>query len=194
LVCPPKLDTKTAYYFFRQKRVYTRFLAKPSSIHFAQKEQIMILPTLQAQFGTSFGFLQKNLQGFDSQNASNTPTQGGNSAAWLLSHIVAARQLPLVFSGAQPIWNQETMQRWGRSPAPLEGHETPDWNQLCSDLNKSQDVLMAHLATLEASDLERQTPAGTLGSTIAFLATHEAYHVGQVAMLRRALGMPGVMA
>jgi uncharacterized damage-inducible protein DinB len=154
----------------------------------------MILPTLQAQFGTSFGFLQQNLKGFDSQNATNTPAQGGNSAAWLLSHIVAARQMPLVFSGGQPIWNQESLQRWARSPAALEAHETTDWNQLCDDLNKTQEVLMAHLATLEASDLERQTPAGTLGSTLAFLATHEAYHVGQVAMLRRALGMPGVMS
>jgi uncharacterized damage-inducible protein DinB len=154
----------------------------------------MILPTLQAQFGTSFGFLQQNLQGFDNQNATDTPAQGGNSAAWLLSHIVGARQMPLVFSGGQPIWSQESLQRWGRSPAPLEAYEATDWNQLCSDLNKSQDALMAHLATLEASDFERQTPTGTLGSTLSFLATHEAYHVGQLAMLRRALGMPGVMS
>jgi uncharacterized damage-inducible protein DinB len=154
----------------------------------------MNIPTLQAQFGTSFGFLQQNLQGFDPKNATNTPTHGGNSAAWLLSHIVAARQMPLVFSGGQPVWTQEALQRWGRSPAALEAHETPDWNQLCTDLNKTQEVLVAHLATLQASDLEQQTPVGTLGSTLSFLATHEAYHVGQLAMLRRALGMSGVMS
>jgi uncharacterized damage-inducible protein DinB len=192
LVCQPKLDINQVIYFFRQKRVYTHFLNKPCITH--QKEHTMILPTLQAQFGTSFGFLQQNLQGFDPQNASNTPTHGGNSAAWLLSHIIAARQMPLVFSGGQPLWNQENLQRWARSPVALEAHETTDWNQLCSDLKKTQEALMAHLATLEASDLERQTPAGTLGSTLSFLATHEAYHVGQVAMLRRALGMPGVMS
>ena len=153
----------------------------------------MNIPTLQAQYGTSFGFLQKNLEGFDIQNSSLTPAAGGNSATWLLSHIVATRQTPVLFSGGQPIWNQERIQRWGRSPAPLEASESTDWNQLLTDLNKSQEHLMVCLENMNASDLEKPTPFGPLGKAIAFFATHEAYHVGQLAMLRRALGMPGMI-
>lgn len=137
--------------------------------------------------------LQKNLEGFNTQNATQTPAAGGNSATWLLSHIIATRQTPVLFSGGQPIWQQDQIQRWGRSPAPLETSENPDWNQLITDLHKSQESLMTHLATLETNDLEQPTPFGPLGKTIAFFATHEAYHVGQLAMLRRALGMPGMI-
>ena len=115
----------------------------------------MNIPTLQAQYGTSFGFLQKNLEGFDIQNSSLTPAAGGNSATWLLSHIVATRQTPVLFSGGQPIWNQERIQRWGRSPAPLEVSESTDWNQLLTDLNKSQEHLMVCLENMNASDLEK---------------------------------------
>ncbi len=153
----------------------------------------MIIPMLQAQFGTSFGFLQQNLLGFNSQTSVRAPTVGGNSAAWLLSHIVAARQMPLVLSGQQAIWNQESINRWARSPAPLGTDESTDWDQLHLDLDLTQDALTAALAKLKDSDLERSTPAGPLGNALAFLATHEAYHVGQLAMLRRALGMPGVL-
>jgi uncharacterized damage-inducible protein DinB len=153
----------------------------------------MLIQTLQTQYSTSFGMLRKNLEGFNSQNAIQTPEAGGNSATWLLSHIVATRQTPVLFSGGTPIWQQEQIQRWGKSPAPLEANENTNWDQLVTDLHKSQESLMAQLQTLQTSDLEKPTPFGPLSKAIPFFATHEAYHVGQLAMLRRALGMPGMM-
>jgi hypothetical protein len=143
--------------------------------------------TLQTQFGTSFNFLQKNLEGFEAQHQTQAPAAGGNSAAWLLS------QMPLVFGGQQPLWDQTALNRWARSPAKLEANEQIDWVQLHADLGKSQGQLMAFLGNLTESDLERPTPAGPLGGTLAFLATHEAYHVGQLAMLRRNFGLPGML-
>ena len=152
----------------------------------------MLIQSLQSQFGTSFGFLQQNLEGFDTALSLQTPG-GGNSAVWLLRHITAARQMPLVFGGQHPLWNQEVLGRWARSAAPLQAGEAGDWNGLRADLGQSQERLMDFLGGLKASDLGRETPAGPLGTVLAFLATHEAYHVGQLAMLRRALGMPGVL-
>jgi uncharacterized damage-inducible protein DinB len=148
---------------------------------------------IQAQFGTSFGFLQTNLTGFDASNSFQTPEQGGNSAAYLLSHLVAARQMPLAFSGQATLWNQQKLGRWARSAAPLAEDERPDWNALKADLEQSQGALMQFLSSLTPEALERPTPVGTLGKTLLFLATHEAYHVGQLAMLRRALGMEGML-
>ncbi|MDX2006127.1 MAG: DinB family protein [Meiothermus sp.] len=92
-----------------------------------------------------------------------------------------------------PLWDQGDLERWVQSPTPLQPGEAGDWNSLLADLGRSQEALMGLLTGLSADDLERQTPFGPLGSVLAFLATHEAYHVGQLAMLRRALGMPGVL-
>lgn len=177
--------------FFAKKSAYTLFW--PVNYPAPYKENLMLIQTLQSQFGTSFGFLRQNLEGFDAASSLLTPSSGGNSAVWLVRHITAARQMPLVFGGQHPLWSQEDLGRWARSAAPLQAGEAGDWNQLRTDLDQSQERLMGLLAGLKVSELERETPAGPLGSVVAFLATHEAYHVGQLAMLRRALGMPGML-
>jgi uncharacterized damage-inducible protein DinB len=66
----------------------------------------------------------------------------------------------------------------------------------------SRDVnakLYAALAALTEADLATPatrpvTPAvKTLGDQIAFLTMHDTYHVGQLAYVRKALGLPGVV-
>jgi uncharacterized damage-inducible protein DinB len=149
----------------------------------------MHIPTLQMQFGTTFGNLQKHLAAFDQDNALQAGANAGNSAAWLLSHIVSSRQVPLLITGAKPLWDGPRLQRWGRDAAPLAENESLDLEQLRSDLQASQDALMARLSSLTEDDLARATPMGTVGGVLAFLATHEAHHTGQLVALRRSLGL-----
>ena len=151
----------------------------------------MNIPTLTAQFGTSFGLLQANLQGFTASQASDAPAQGGNSLSWLLSHIIASRQGALLISGAAPLWDAERLQRWGQSAAALrDPTEAAPLEELQADLAATQEALMAHLPTLDQEALMQQTPYGEpVGGVLMFLATHEAYHVGQVGLLRRTLGL-----
>jgi uncharacterized damage-inducible protein DinB len=149
----------------------------------------MHIPTLQMQFGTTFGNLQKHLEAFDQHSILKSGPNPGNSAAWLLSHIIASRQVPLLITGAKPLWDAERLQRWGRDAAPLAEDETLNLEQLRSDLHASQDALMARLSSLTEDDLARPIPMGTVGSVLAFLATHEAHHTGQLVALRRSLGL-----
>jgi uncharacterized damage-inducible protein DinB len=59
--------------------------------------------------------------------------------------------------------------------------------------------LYAALAALTDADLAKPstrpfTPAvKTLADQIAFLTMHDTYHVGQLAYVRKALGLPGVV-
>jgi hypothetical protein len=59
--------------------------------------------------------------------------------------------------------------------------------------------LFTRLATLTDVDLSRpaQGPVPpavqTVGDQIAFIALHDAYHVGQLAYVRKALGYPAVV-
>jgi DinB superfamily len=149
----------------------------------------MHIPTLQMQFGTTFGNLQKHLEVFDQESAVKSGPNAGNSAAWLLAHIISSRQVPLLITGAKPLWDGDRLKRWGRDAAPLAGDETLDLEQLRSDLYASQEALMARLSSLTEDDLARTIPMGTVGSVLAFLSTHEAHHTGQLAALRRSLGL-----
>jgi uncharacterized damage-inducible protein DinB len=147
----------------------------------------MHLPTLQMQFGTTFGNLQKHLEAFDQHSALKSGPNAGNSAAWLLAHIISSRQVPLLITGAKPLWDGERLQRWGRDAAPLAANETLNLEQLRSELHASQEALMAQLSSLTEDDLTRPIPMGTVGSVLAFLSTHEAHHTGQLVALRRNL-------
>ena len=149
----------------------------------------MHIPTLQMQFGTTFGNLQKTLEAFNHHNALKSGANAGNSAAWLLAHIIASRQVPLLITGAKPLWDGPRLQRWGRDAAPLAENETLHLEQLRSDLQASQEGLMAQLSSLTEDDLAKPIPMGTVGSVLAFLSTHEAHHTGQLVALRRSLGL-----
>ena len=59
-------------------------------------------------------------------------------------------------------------------------------------------VLEARLAALTPEDLAGKTTQrfpiddATLAGTLAFLLHHEAYHLGQLGLLRRAAGLPAM--
>jgi uncharacterized damage-inducible protein DinB len=68
------------------------------------------------------------------------------------------------------------------------------------DFAATQDPLHAGLADLTDAAVAAPAPFGlagrkdeTVGSLLVGLAFHEAYHAGQVGMLRRLLGKPGAI-
>jgi DinB superfamily len=133
--------------------------------------------------------LESAHEAFDQHTVLQAGANAGNSAAWLLAHIISSRQVPLLITGAKPLWDGPRLQRWGRDATPLGDHETLDLDQLRSDLHASQQALMARLSSLTEDDLAKPTPMGTVGGVLAFLSTHEAHHTGQLVTLRRSLGL-----
>ena len=59
--------------------------------------------------------------------------------------------------------------------------------------------LFAKLAALTEADLAQEATGPlppsvkTMADRIAFMAMHDSYHVGQLAYVRKALGLPGVV-
>ena len=62
----------------------------------------------------------------------------------------------------------------------------------------AREAIDARLAVLTAAELDapapQRFPAGgpTLLGALAFLAQHDSYHVGQLALLRKAAGLPAM--
>jgi uncharacterized damage-inducible protein DinB len=68
-----------------------------------------------------------------------------------------------------------------------------------AEITEAWDAVSAHLLTaleeLTEDDLKREATRrlpgsdGTVGSVLPFLAQHDSYHIGQMAILRRQLGL-----
>ncbi len=146
----------------------------------------MNIPTLKMQYGTTYGNIQKALEKFNTSTAQIEFADGG-SANWLIAHMIASRQTPILLSGGKTIWETPKLQRWGRNAVALSKDETLDFEQLKTDLTTSQEALMTYLSSLNEADLAKETPLGTVGGMLAFLLIHEAQHVGQLLSLPRLL-------
>jgi uncharacterized damage-inducible protein DinB len=121
---------------------------------------------------------------------------GGNSALWLLAHITTCKLGLLRALGeardGQP-WEAGVVR--GGSPDA----ELPDAQILLPCWQAANETLVARLDTLSEEQAARPSPrsmpdgGATLGAMARFLHFHEAYHLGQLGMLRRQRGKSGVI-
>ncbi len=115
--------------------------------------------------------------------------KGAPHTAWqLLEHIRIAQWDILEFSRdrkhVSPKWPEGY---WPKTAAPPS---TAAWNRSISEVRKSRTA-MEKLIASEKSDLFTPIPHGT-GQTLLrealLIADHNAYHIGQLVLLRRLLG------
>lgn len=139
--------------------------------------------------------LQRNLAGLTHEESLRAPEPAGNSINWVLGHILDSRNAVLKMVGAEPVWNQESAQRYKRGSAPLGEGDTPErFEVLWEEMGRASDRMLAALAALPADKLAEVGEDGrTFAQRLAFLGFHEAYHAGQVGLLRRLLGHPGAI-
>lgn len=135
------------------------------------------------------------VDGLSDDEARQAVVPGTNHVAFLVAHLVESRHFLAAEVGA-PL------------PSPLapylEGRRgVADVDELppLATLVAAWEAVSAHLAvqverldTAQLAQPGRRFPGsdGTLLGALAFLAQHDAYHVGQLALLRRQLGHPAM--
>ena len=103
-------------------------------------------------------------------------------------------------------WTRETTRRLkgGRHDVPLDGDwprvtgaDAASWARVVAELRRAHDELSRTLAELEDSELDRQVGDAqvdahgqpiTLRRTVIGLLQHDAYHAGQIALLKKLRG------
>jgi uncharacterized damage-inducible protein DinB len=154
------------------------------------------LAPLAAIFDLDTDLLLNCLDGLSDAEGRERLPGGGNSITFLAAHLTDSRHLLAARIG-RPLHNPMTR--------CLEGarrfEEVRTWPAL-DEVRSAWRAIGAHLqtslASLTADDLRRphshRFPIGdtTQLGMIAFLAQHDAYHIGQVAFLRRQLGRPAM--
>jgi uncharacterized damage-inducible protein DinB len=148
---------------------------------------------LAAILRTNTELLLNCLDGLDDARARQRVTPSSNSIAFLVAHMVQCRHAVAAALGA-PL--PDPMGRYLDAPRSLD-----DIAVLPSltELRDAWERISAHLAVeVERADTPRlRSPGrrvpggdGTVLGEVAYLVQHDAYHLGQVSLLRRQVGLP----
>lgn len=154
------------------------------------------LPKLGQRFLFHRRFLDTLVEGFTPEDWAARPgPEGGNTAHWILGHLVLSRRyLARKLGGDVPKDDWEDTFHMGSRPDATESYPEPP--ALLADFAARGREIAAALEELSpkqaAAEWGSSFPDGgqTVGEGAWFLHFHEVYHLGQLGLLRRLLGKP----
>ena len=154
----------------------------------------MVAPLLLSAIGFDTRALHLNLDGLTHEDSLLQPPSG-NCINWLLGHILRHRNLMLEALDAPRVWSEEAQKRYDRGSDPIRGEESGvvRLEVLREELDRSADHLRAALAEIGEEALQAPRGTSTVAQWLLFLALHEAYHVGQIGLMRRLAGREGAI-
>jgi len=150
---------------------------------------------LAAVLRLNTGLFLNCIERLDDTTARHRVTERTNSIAFLAAHLVETRHYTagvLAAPLSSPLPHTVARARSLDESGPL-----PELTELVA----AWEAVSAHLAVrverLDTPFLARPAGAypgsdGTVLGAFAFLAQHESYHIGQMALLRRQLGLPAM--
>ena len=156
----------------------------------------MDIETLVAHHELGAKVFAANFDGLTHDDSLVHPKGGGNCVNWVLGHLVKARNDALGLLGADPLYPPNDFDRYATGKPPLtDPGEALPFPMLQESFTSLQQPLVAALRAVSSETLARPVPDSptgnpneTVSSFIVAIAFHEAYHLGQVGLLRRTLG------
>lgn len=157
--------------------------------------------TLSLQLRYTTHVFNANLAGLSDDDALRQPEPGGNCLNWVAGHVVGTRGAMLDLLGQERPFPAARYERYRRGSAPVTGAaEALPLAAMAADFAATAVPLRAGLATMTLERLAGRAPFSpggrddeTVGSLLAGLVFHEAYHIGQLGTLRRLCGAAGAL-
>jgi uncharacterized damage-inducible protein DinB len=135
-----------------------------------------------------------NLEGISHKDSLIQPEPGGNCINWVLGHIVSYRNQALKLLGDAPLRSNEEMSAYARGSEPIsDDARARPLEEILADFDRSQERLTERLGRMSEQELAAPAKRGTIWQTFAFMHFHEAYHAGQIGLLRRLIGKEGAI-
>jgi uncharacterized damage-inducible protein DinB len=162
----------------------------------------MLARALVNQLSVIHFTVHKNLAGITHEESLVAPLGGGNCINWVLGHVVYSRSGIARALGQQPLVARERTAIYERGAAALDARsDAVPLEELVQLYDAYQADLVPSLAGSDEATLAREVPGlfkrdvlEPLGVFLSSLVFHEAYHVGQLGLIRRAIGKPGAIA
>lgn len=136
------------------------------------------------------------LAGLSDEASRRRPTPTTNHAAWIAAHVADSRFFLLKVLGAE---QPSPMEPYIGSATRLDDvQEWPTMAETQAAWTHAGHALRERLATMTGAELDAACDPPFLGpgvsrlSGLSFLAQHEAYHIGQLSLLRTWVGLPAM--
>ena len=135
------------------------------------------------------GIFEKTIADLAPEDWGACPCEASNSILWIAGHIVWARSRALATLGSQ--WSRPWLPLFARGSKQAEASLYPSPEEVVEAWRDVRSTLDAALESAAPEALSASGPDkapsfdGKVSGFLGFLATHESYHVGQVAYLRR---------
>ena len=153
---------------------------------------------LAFQFGIGAFVLDRNLLEVTHEESLRAPKPGGNTLNWMVGHVVRTRNQALGLLGAKPPFEDRDFSPYGADPFDPEralplSELKRRFDALGPALTNALDKTTAEQLAAPAPFSPTSNPNETVGTLLASIAFHEAYHLGQTGLARRLLGKPGAL-
>ncbi|MBI9043591.1 MAG: DinB family protein [Anaerolineaceae bacterium] len=118
----------------------------------------------------------------------------GNCMNWVLGHLINSRDIVFSFLDVPTILNEKEKQlyQYGSTPITSASQEAMTLDSLMESLGRSQEVLEEAINSLKDEEFDRKVNWDerelSLFQFIQFFHWHEAYHTGQLELLRQLAG------
>lgn len=157
---------------------------------------------LRHSFRTTQQVLRMNVDGVSQAESLVEPQPAGNCLNWIVGHVLCVYNDVLPLVGQQPVMDKEALRRYGRGTPPLRNaNEALPLHEMLTKCDEAVNRFEAGLGSLTHERLDlpapfspTQNPNETVRSLLATVAFHQAYHVGQMGVLRRIIGKAGAIA
>ena len=153
---------------------------------------------LAYQFGIGAFVLERNLADVTNEESLQPPQPGGNTMNWIVGHVVRTRNRALQLLGEAPRFKDADFGAYGPDSAgstallPLD-----ELRRRFDDLGPILNAALQRTSTEQLRAAAPFSPTGnpneTVGTLLASIAFHEAYHLGQTGLSRRLLGKTGAL-
>jgi uncharacterized damage-inducible protein DinB len=150
---------------------------------------------------TIHNIVRLNVEGITQEESLIQPRPAGNCINWVVGHLVCVYDGMLPLLGQKPVLGTEALKRYARGTPPLQNSsEALQFDELLTAWEQASKRVDAGLANLTPEQLDaparspRNNPNETLRSLLGRISFHQAYHAGQLGILRRLAGKKGAIA
>ena len=140
--------------------------------------------------------LPATLKGIDDTAYRQVLLPGTSSMAWILGHMTGSRFLMnKLLGGTEKSPNSEPFHR---GATDIDHAALPTVDEIMALWTSMAEILPGRLDSAPDEVLNAAGPEGlpsmdgTILGNLTFLALHESYHLGQLGLLRKASGQPGL--
>ena len=145
----------------------------------------------------NYGVIQRQINGITHEQSIIQPPFRGNCMNWVMGHLVVSRERILIMTNSPTLWTPEQRSRYERGAEPIvDDLDALPFDKIVADLATSQERIRSWLENCTIEDLSAQvvphnipTNASPVWDWMEFLLWHEAYHLGNLELLRQLAGM-----